>query len=183
MEFPLFPVFLRAAVQTPPVPWGWAGLGKSACLPITHLAALEREQSTQTYGMLGFHGEERPKSVCSALLRSRSRAYFLWSFSVRNKHAGIFTNGRPIKYHQDCLLYFSVIWSLVCKWGWQYAGGPFSACSACLLHFSVCTFGFTLLVHCFQTSVIVWFLPSAQVWRWNCMCKATFHSHKNHGHS
>lgn len=63
MEFPLFPVFLRAAVQTPPVPWGWAGLGKSACLPIIHLAALEREQSTQTYGSLCLHGEKSDKSL------------------------------------------------------------------------------------------------------------------------
>lgn len=41
MEFPLFPVFLCAAVQTPPVPQDWTGLGKSLCLPITHLATLE----------------------------------------------------------------------------------------------------------------------------------------------
>ena len=60
MEFPLFPVFLHAAVQTPPVPRDWAGLGKSACLPIIHLAALEREQSTRTYGL---HGEESDR-VC-----------------------------------------------------------------------------------------------------------------------
>lgn len=28
MEFPLFPVSLRAAVQTPPAPWGRAGSGE-----------------------------------------------------------------------------------------------------------------------------------------------------------
>lgn len=63
VEFPLFPVFLSAAVQTLPVPWGWAGLGKSACLPIIHLAAFEREQRAQTYGVLCLHGEKSDLSL------------------------------------------------------------------------------------------------------------------------
>lgn len=58
-----FPVFLNFAVQALHVPWGWAGLEKSAYLPITHLAALERKQSALTYGELCLCGEQSDK-VC-----------------------------------------------------------------------------------------------------------------------
>lgn len=92
MEFPLFPVFLRAAVQTPPVPRGWAGSGKSACLPIIHLAALEREQSTQTYGEWCPHGEKSDKS----LFVQHFFTFFLVFLRQKQIHAGVFTNGRPI---------------------------------------------------------------------------------------
>ena len=103
MEFPLFPLFVHAAVQTLPVPRGWAGLGKSACLPITHLAALEGEQSTQTYGMLG---PQMTKSVCSALLR-----FLLLAFLRQGQKLnmlGLSQMAGPFRYHWDCLPHFSV---------------------------------------------------------------------------
>ena len=76
MEFPLFPVFLRAAVQTPPVPWGWAGLGKSACLPITHLTPPPRGSRALRTCSQFVLGLQMTKSVCSALLHFLSLAHF-----------------------------------------------------------------------------------------------------------
>lgn len=117
MEFPLFPVFLRAAVQTLHVPWGWAGLGKSACLPIIHLAALEREHVASCASM----GRGVTK-VCLFSTSSLSFACLLSLVFLCQEHVytGSFTNGRPITYHQDCLPYFSVrcsiYWSSLSVW-------------------------------------------------------------------
>lgn len=117
MEFPLFPVFLRAAVQTLHVPWGWAGLGKSACLPIIHLAALERKHVASCASM--------GRRVTKACLFSTSSLSFSCLLSLvflcqEHMYAGSFTDGRPVKYHQDCLLYFSVrcsiSWSSMSMW-------------------------------------------------------------------
>lgn len=128
MEFPLFPVFLDAAVQTLPIPWGWAGLGKSACLPIIHLAALEREQSTRTHGLLCLHGE-RCDTVC--LFSTSSPSFACLSLSGTNTRWNFLTNGRPTKYHSYCSPCFSVCWGLYWsrhQCGWQYTEGQFSAC-------------------------------------------------------
>ena len=176
MEFPLFPVFLRAAVQTPPVPRGWAGSGKSACLPIIHLAALEREQSTQTYGEWCLHGEKSDKS----LFVQHFFTFVLLSFSVRNKYQlGFSQTAGPFN-----------ITGIVCtglasdeasgggvrQRGW-HMGGSFSSCSTCL--FMTQTTG--VLVHFFN-----FILPSLYfrktIWRTRStfgshgMCKAALHS-------
>lgn len=129
MEFPLFPVFLRAAVQTSPVPWVWAGLGKSACLPITHLAALEREQSTQTYGVSGFHREKSDQSLfVQHFLRFLSLAYFLWSFSVRNKHMlGFSQMASPLNI-------IRTVYSALVSCEAQYAGGDDNTQESHFLH-------------------------------------------------
>lgn len=133
MEFPLFPVFLHAAVQTPPVSWGWAGLGKSACLPITHLAALEREQSTQTHGAWCLHGEKGDK-VC--LFSTSSLSFFLLTFSgLSLSGTNTHWDGPTICEINITRTVYSALVSVeastgvVHQCGWQYTGGPFSVCS------------------------------------------------------
>lgn len=152
MEFPLFPVLLHAAVKTPPVPWGWAGLGKSACLPIIHLAALERESRSLHMACCASLCGEKSDKVC---LFSTSS---LVSLRQEQIHTGIFTHGRSTKYHQECLRCFSVSWTL------QWSGTPVWMTAHrrpvfCMhlyvpIHLSVCTFGFTP-AYLFQASVIV----------------------------
>lgn len=171
MEFPLYPVFLRAAVQTPPVPRGWAGSGKSACLPIIHLAALEREQSTQTYGEWCPHGEKSDKS----LFVQHFFTFFLLSFSVRNKYTlGFSQMAGPFN-----------ITGIVCtgltsdeasgggvrQCGW-HTGGSFSACSTCL--FMTQTTG--VLVHFFHFIFAFFVLWTRSTFGLHGMCKAALHS-------
>lgn len=171
MEFPLFPVFLRAAVQTPPVSHG-AGQdwGSQPVYPSPTWQPLRESRALRHMACWAFMGR-RATRVClfSTSSLSSSLAYFLWSFSIRNKHTlGFSQMADPlniIRIVYSALVSSEASTGVVHQWGWQYTGGQFSASSACLFHFSVCTFGFTLLVHWFQTSVIVYFQPSAQVWR------------------
>lgn len=131
MEFPLFPVFIRAAVQTPPVPWGWAGLGKSApvypsstWLPLRESRALRHIACWSSIG--------RRATVCSALLHVLSHAYSLSSLSVRNKCTlGFSQMTGPINITRTVdptLVSGEASTGVV----WQHTGGQFSACSACL---------------------------------------------------
>lgn len=69
MEFPLFPVFLCAAVQTPAVPRGWAGAGRSeAVYPSSTWSAREGAEHSDTWRVAAPRGENGLRSVCLALL-------------------------------------------------------------------------------------------------------------------
>lgn len=169
MEFPLYPVFLRAAVQTLPVPWGWAGLGKSACLPITHLATLEREQSAQTYGVLSLHKEISDQSLFVQHLFTFSLLLTFSGLSLSQKQTRWdLTNGSPIKYQWLCLHCFSVSWSLQCGCASVrmtiHRRPIFYVVLYVSIHFSICTFGF-ILVCLVQNRVVICFALSVNVWR------------------
>lgn len=107
MEFPLFPVFLSAAVQTLPVPWGWAGLGSQAVYPSPTWQALTENRAFR-HDVLCLHWEKSDQSLFVQHFFTFSSGLLSVVFLCQEQTCWDFTNGSPIKYDWFCLYCFSV---------------------------------------------------------------------------
>lgn len=94
----------------------------------------ERAEHSDIWRVVPPWGEERQKSVCSALLHFLSLAYFLLSFAVRSKYMlGFSQMAGPLNITGT--VYATLVsdeapTGVVRQCGWQHTGGPFSAFSA-----------------------------------------------------